>query len=41
MIENKIVELTQESLMNKLFCTFTSKDGKSIGVKVKEFYTKD
>ena len=27
MIENKIVELTQESLMNKLFCTFTSKDG--------------
>jgi hypothetical protein len=27
MTENKIIELTQESLMNKLFCTFTSKDG--------------
>jgi hypothetical protein len=27
MTENKIIELTQESMANKLFCTFTSKDG--------------
>jgi len=27
MQEQKIIEITAESLMNKLFCTFTSKDG--------------
>lgn len=27
MQESKIIEITAESLMNKLFCTFTSKDG--------------
>ncbi len=27
MQEHKIIEITAESLMNKLFCTFSSKDG--------------
>jgi len=27
MQESKIIEITAESLMNKLFCTFSSKDG--------------
>jgi hypothetical protein len=27
MQESKIIELTAESIMNKLFCTFSSKDG--------------
>ena len=27
MQESKIIEITAESLMNKLFCTFTSKEG--------------
>lgn len=26
-MEGKVIEITQESLMNKLFCTFSSKEG--------------